>query len=197
MRAVTRSLSVSAPGIRTGPCQISGRARAICAVLIAVLCLIAPPSVYAQDTVAVGPGETIVLDGITLVNASGQPANVALANGVLDVALPIGVAAEVQGAACMAVVPAPNFARCQVMSGARVTLGSVGGLAALQPPSPSPQATPPAQPPFPQPPMALARAGTGGPDADVSSSRWALVALTAYAGCFAVVAVAIRRRANR
>jgi hypothetical protein len=145
--------------------------------------------------VTIGPGETVVIDGITIFNASGQPANVALANGMLDVALPIGVAAEVQGAACMAVVPAPNFARCSAAPGAQVTLGA-GGQVAPPSPSPAPQVSPQAQPPFPQPPMALVRAGTGGPDIEEPSLRWAIVAAAAYLCCFAAVAITLRRRAR-
>jgi hypothetical protein len=164
-------------------------------ILAAALTLAAPDAARGQGGASIGPGETATLDGVSVVNASGQPANVALTNGVLDVALPIGIAVQVEGAECMTVVPAPNFARCRVTPGARVTLAVAGGQAAPPAEAPAPPPAPPqAQPPFPQPPMALARAGAGGLAEDEPALPWAIAAAAGFGAFLLSSAILVRRR---
>jgi len=149
----------------------------------------------AQTAATVGPGETEIVGGVTVMNASGQPANVQLADGILDVALPIGFAVTVLGADCMPVVPAPNFARCRAVAGAQVTLTLRDG----QPPpapAPAPAPPPPAPPsPFPQPPMAVPRAGTG-LDAEGEQVPWILLGLGGAAIALTATGTAVRRSAR-
>src|SRR5215208_3605127 len=164
------------------------------AIVWAALATVGPARVASAQTAAtVGPGETEIVGGVTVTNASGQPANVQLADGILDVALPIGFAVTVLGAECMPVVPAPNFARCRAVAGAQVTLTLRDGQ---PPPAPAPAPPPPAPPsPFPQPPMAVPRAGTG-LDAEGEQVPWILLGLGGAAIALTATGTAVRRSAR-
>jgi hypothetical protein len=151
---------------------------------------------------AVTQGDQVVVNGVTVVNGSDQPANVQPDGNAFVIAVPEGFTVMVQGATCTPVGGSTNVVRCTAAPGSRVTFTSVAGVqrqpTAAPGGAPAPAVAPVARPAAPaQQPAALPRTGTGSNGDGMTGTMLTALALLGLAVAFGSGALVLSVRRAR